>query len=127
MVIPLLVGRRETPLPPAGVHLVLSVYRYDEYRFFVSGYDVQKGRICETAVLEGDLSAEDQRHVQMSAHLGEETVIDFFVSRMKLHEAGLSGGDNVSTLESALEDSSTLGLFLIFTRPNSAGAGNEQE
>merc|ERR1711862_47817 len=36
LVLPVLVGRREVPLAPSGVCIILTVYKYDNRRFFLN-------------------------------------------------------------------------------------------
>ncbi|CEM09543.1 unnamed protein product [Vitrella brassicaformis CCMP3155] len=87
LVLPVLVGRRRVTLAPAGVAIILSLYRYDAYRFFLNGYDEEGDRLADLVLLEDQLGAADKAHLDLCNT--DEMLFDFFVGNLTLHEIKL--------------------------------------
>lgn len=96
LVLPKLVGRREVPLPPAGVALILTIYKYDNRRFFLNGFDAETQRLVDLVVMEEQLAVE---HGQQIDHCRSfEVLFDFFIANLTLHEGPPPKGGAPGTL-----------------------------
>lgn len=84
LALPTLVGRREAPLPPAGVSLILTIYRYDPRRFYLNGFDAASQRLVDLVVMEESFSPQ-HTHVIDNCR-SPEALFDFFVANLALHQ-----------------------------------------
>eukprot|EP00397_Hematodinium_sp_SG-2012_P000870 GEMP01000871.1.p1 GENE.GEMP01000871.1~~GEMP01000871.1.p1 ORF type:complete len:710 (+),score=188.25 GEMP01000871.1:59-2131(+) len=85
LVLPTLVGRREVPLAPCGVWMILTVYKYNSRRYFLNGFDPQSQRLVDLVLLEDVLTSESC-HV-IDSITDEEVLFDFFFGRLQLFES----------------------------------------
>jgi len=84
LVLPTLVGRREVPLAPCGVWMILTVYKYDNRRFFLNGFDPQSQRLVDLVVMEDSFTAEACQIIDSITD--DEVLFDFFLGRLLLYE-----------------------------------------
>lgn len=81
LVLPQLVGRDRLLLPPeSALPLLLSLYKYDQYRWFVSGFDEESIRQVDLVL------TEEQWEVAPSGT--DEELFDFFRQRLELVAQG---------------------------------------
>lgn len=84
LVLPTLVGRREVPLAPSGVWMILTVYKYDAHRYFLNGFDPQSQRLVDLVVMEDALTEEARQLI--ASITDDEVLFDFFLGRLHLFE-----------------------------------------
>lgn len=85
LVLPTLVGRREVPLAPCGVWMILTVYKYDNRRYFLNGFDPQSQRLVDLVVMEDSFTADACQIIDSITN--EEVLFDFFLGRLQLFES----------------------------------------
>lgn len=110
LVLPTLVGRREVPLAPSGVFVILTVYKYDSRRFFLNGFDPNSQRLVDLVVMEDALPPEACQMIDSVAN--DEVLFDYFLGRLQLFENPLEGDEAAAAAAEGEEDE--LKLRLVF-------------
>lgn len=85
LVLPSLIGRREVPLAPSGVWMILTVYKYESQRYFLNGFDPQSQRLVDLVVIE-DSFTEGACQI-INSISDNEVLFDFFLGRLQLFES----------------------------------------
>lgn len=83
LVLPTLLGRDRMLMEPAGIQLIVSVYKYSATRFFLNGFDEGEARLVDLVLLEDSLTEE---HAQFIEACGEnqDELFHFFCSRLQV-------------------------------------------
>lgn len=76
------IGEREVSLAPSGTKVILTIYRYDKCRFFVSGMEPTSATFVEIMIMEDVISSDLEG--QIAACGGNDAMFDLLSSRLTL-------------------------------------------